>query len=66
MAKLAGAVEYTDWSSAVGWPAPMSVLYMTQTIWLLGSSNAEALGNAVPHFITIGPRYTLARSGSAW
>ena len=37
-----------------------------KTVWLLGSSNDEALGNAKYSFIAIVLRSTLARSGSTW
>ena len=68
IAQSAGAVEYTDCTSAEELsPSPaMSVLDMTPNNLMVVSSNVGALENAVHPFIAIAPRSTLARRGCTW
>ena len=59
MAQSAGAIRYTDCTSADGvWPTTNECPVMTLRI-LIGSSNDGALGSAEYSFIAIAPRSTL-------
>ena len=62
IAQLAGAVEYTDCTSAEGEDPPHPNECPDMTL----KNDAGALGNAEHPFITVTPRSTLARSGSTW
>ena len=67
-AQSAGAVEYTDYTSAEGKTPPTNECpgYNTKKIWWRGPSNAGDLENVEYPFIAIAPRSTLARRGSTW
>ena len=68
IAQSAGAVKYTNCTSAEGYdPQQRSVMYMTlNNLMVWGSSIAGALGNVKYSFIAIAPRSTLFQSGSTW
>ena len=67
VAQSAGAVEYTDCTSAEGVRPPLtSVLDMTLNNLMVRFQQCWSFGNVEYPFIAIAPRSTLARSGSTW
>ena len=66
LAQSAGAIEYTDCTSAQWGKTPTpNECPEYDTKWR-GSSDGGDLGNAEHSFIAIAPRSTLARNGSTW
>ena len=62
--QLAGAVEYTGWLCAEGYPHNVCPGYDTKEIWWWVSGDAGAFGNAEYPFIAAVPWSTLPQCGN--